>query len=589
MRRYLAISGAIALVVNVAINLVVGSAIYKGHDVVPLTGDSSIAGDTVVGAFLIAFFTLLVVPQAARREVRAGHIRAGGWGLPRRRWLTAIAGGVISAIAIGIPATLIVGGPLSHDAFLAFKVGFAGAWGALAAMLVAYLAAASEPVPAPDPRWVPGAAGDAFDYIDKGGLAVTSEARGCSGTPTWQLVVRGALDPDRVRAALSDVLARYPSAATRVRSLDAVADYATRFVYAPVDPGDIFEVVDGDVDAIVRAQWNRHCDLFRDPPLTLTMVRDGERTHLLFRQHHAIADGRAFIELLQDFARYLAGGGDRTPIPRRGELEPLGLSRGKTLRYGMSGFGSLIWSVGKAIVRPLALLAQNESRDYTGANNAIRWQLADDVLPAWKDASKRHGVSLNSLLTGAWFVANQRYEQAHGRKLGWTSASLVMETRPRDGRFRSFANHLATLEAEVPMHRALTPAQIVQRVHAQVANQLASQRPFKRLVCERALVRGMPLDKLQALVFEAKRPAFNLNFSNLIPLDWPVMQGDGWKVEEVLITTPVTPRNGVVLTVIRYNGTLCFNFNHAVSAASVDQAAELRRLFEASVSELASR
>jgi hypothetical protein len=245
-----------------------------------------------------------------------------------------------------------------------------------------------------------------------------------------------------------------------------------------------------------------------------------------------------------------------------------------------------MWSIGKGLLRPLTLLAQNEARDYTGANNAIRWQLADDILPAWKDAAKRLGVSLNSLLTGAWFVANQRYEQAHGRALGWASASLVMETRPRDGSFRSFANHLATLEAEVPLHRGLAPDAIVQRVHAQVAHQLKTQRPFKRLVTERALVRGMPLDKLQALVFEAKRPAFNLNFSNLIPLDWPVMEGDGWRVEDVLITTPVTPRNGVVLTVIRYDGKLTFNFNHAVSAASVEQVAELRQLFEASLAAL---
>ena len=58
------------------------------------------------------------------------------------------------------------------------------------------------------------------DYVDKGGLAVTDGARGCSGTPTWQLVVHGAFDPEHVRAALADVAARYPSLRTRVHALD---------------------------------------------------------------------------------------------------------------------------------------------------------------------------------------------------------------------------------------------------------------------------------------------------------------------------------------------------------------------------------
>jgi hypothetical protein len=96
----------------------------------------------------------------------------------------------------------------------------------------------------------------------------------------------------------------------------------------------------------------------------------------------------------------------------------------------------------------------------------------------------------------------------------------------------------------------------------------------------------MPLDRMQELVFAAKRPAHNLNLSNLIPLDFPVMAGTAWTVDEVLITTPVTPRTGIVLTVVRYNGRLCFNFNHVATAATAAQVTELARLFRDALAEL---
>ena len=57
----------------------------------------------------------------------------------------------------------------------------------------------------------------------------------------------------------------------------------------------------------------------------------------------------------------------------------------------------------------------------------------------------------------------------------------------------------------------------------------------------------MPMDRLHRIVFASKTPAFNLNLSNLVALDIPRLAGRGWQVEELLVTTPVTPRTGIVL------------------------------------------
>jgi hypothetical protein len=110
------------------------------------------------------------------------------------------------------------------------------------------------------------------DYIDKGGLAVTDRAHGCSGTPTWQLVVEGALDPAHVRTALADVVTRYPALKTKVQALDGPPARARHFRYVP-DPSfsvdALFTVVDvrGDdaaLPGVVAEHCNRHLDLFAD-------------------------------------------------------------------------------------------------------------------------------------------------------------------------------------------------------------------------------------------------------------------------------------------------------------------------------------
>jgi hypothetical protein len=251
------------------------------------------------------------------------------------------------------------------------------------------------------------------------------------------------------------------------------------------------------------------------------------------------------------------------------------------VRYGIVGFASLMASIAKALLRPLSVLVQNERTDYTGPNGAVRWVVDDAVLDGWRRARKALGVGQSALFSSALFVATERWHRALGRPLGRVNASLVMETRPRDGQFVSFANHLATLEVELSLDRDrdLDAAAAARAIHAQLERQIARNRPHKRLVCERAIVLGMPMDRLQSIVFDAKRPAFNLNLSNLIPLDFPELAGPGWTVDEVLITTPVTPRNGIALTVVRYRGRICFNFNYAASAVSSAQVTELARRF----------
>ena len=96
----------------------------------------------------------------------------------------------------------------------------------------------------------------------------------------------------------------------------------------------------------------------------------------------------------------------------------------------------------------------------------------------------------------------------------------------------------------------------------------------------------MTLAQMQRLVFESKHPSYNLTFSNLDRARLPALAGDGWRVEEVLITTPVTPRTGVALTAIRYGGRLTFNFNYKSTASTRDETAAIADEFARVLAEL---
>lgn len=155
LRRYLLLKVAIpALLVNVAINAVIGARVFPaGHDV-PVLGVVSAWGDTLVSSFFIGFLTMIGVAWQARFEARAGRVRGFG---SRRWWLawslkhvfvSAIALGAVFFLLFGLPAAELLqvrwSGTMPRELFLAFKVAFAGIFGVLAALVAAMRGLAAE-------------------------------------------------------------------------------------------------------------------------------------------------------------------------------------------------------------------------------------------------------------------------------------------------------------------------------------------------------------------------------------------------------------------------------------------------------------
>ncbi|HEX4459715.1 MAG TPA: condensation domain-containing protein [Polyangia bacterium] len=600
LRRYLVVQLALpALIVNALFNGLLGWLFHPARHAI---SRGTIVVDTLVDAAFVAFFTMFIVGFTARREARAGRQR--GWGraapwltLPARRPLTSAAGlALASVVVLGVPAvaalTVLGVAELSRDSFVWFKALFAGVTAVVSGIAVALTALAAEPeVALADPRWwrddgkPPTGVVYPFDHLDKGGLVVTHRERGSSATVTWRLVFTGALDAADVRTALTDVVTRYPSMTTKVQSLDGTPEGATRFRYAH-DPSftldAIFTVADlrddpAALEPLLQEHRDRHLDLFTDFPVTLTLVHTADaRGELIFRQHHGIADGRAFYALMVDFCSFLEAARTRrrpsaealAPIGRRSDLEAFGLGAARRFAWTLAGHVGLAREVLSLARRPPTPLLQNRSNDYSGANGTIHWALDDSVLVSWNAVRKRIGCSLNSLLTAALFVANERVGRARHEPVGRTIGQLMMETRPRDGRFLSFANHLAPLKVEIDLARESDLATVARDIQTQVDAMRDNHWPIKRYLAERVFVSLMTLDELRPLVFDTKAAPVQIDFSNLIALELPAMGGDGWSVDAVLATTPVAPRTGIIVTVIRYRGRLCFNFNFKASAVS---------------------
>lgn len=148
--------------VNFVLNGIIAWTMFRGHDIVPLWGQPSIAGDTIGTAFLLPLLTCLIVTPLARGQIRSGRLSALGWtpaSHPVFRWLPAgtfpraFVLGLICTVVVAPIAVSVLGAQLTAMAFwrfVAFKACFAAVLAAIVTPIIALWAIATTPlIPAP--------------------------------------------------------------------------------------------------------------------------------------------------------------------------------------------------------------------------------------------------------------------------------------------------------------------------------------------------------------------------------------------------------------------------------------------------------
>lgn len=440
-----------------------------------------------------------------------------------------------------------------------------------------------------------------FEYLDKACLAATSGPLGCSNAPTWSLWIAGQPPVDAVRQALRWLCVAYPTCAATVVPLDGDADSAKHFAWSWPDHPPLDQLLEFHdlraqpataIDKLRDEVHDRFLDLFTRPPLQLILAwLPDDRACLFVKQHHGLADGRGIIEMLPDLAAFLnhaLAGTQPDPqllavVPRRAELDAFDLNGWRRFWLLLAGVGEYIRSAFVTLRRPLTVLKQNASLDYSGGNRTLHVPLTAAQLAAWKDAAKRAGGNLNSLMVAAFMVANRRWNEAHGVKVTRMNATTAAETRPRGQPFRSFANHLAFHIPDVDFTRLHTVAEVMPEVQRQIKAQNARRAHLKRYLFERWFALTLKMADFRKLLFSSPRTVVNLNFSNVLAMPIARLQGPGWLVTDVHVATPLIPRTAIVLTLTNYDGTATLNFNFK---ASVVTHAEVQELIDVLLAEV---
>jgi NRPS condensation-like uncharacterized protein len=412
-----------------------------------------------------------------------------------------------------------------------------------------------------------------IDALDKACLAAT-RSPWSSFAPTWKLDLSGALDVAVLQRALDWTVSRTPWAAASIIDGQWVVPQAPRLI----------------IEHAVAEQpiVDRFIDVSQQPVLEVAFVATGARTGtLLFHQHHALADGRAFLEFLGDFFTSLAAaehGALVSPlppgiVPRRRQVE---VTAERGLR-GFIGFLRGAWvslaELAAAVFRPVKPLPSNTGTKYDGSNRTLHLDIPLSRLDAWREPRKKLGLTMNDLLAGALLRALSRWSPSPETH----SLLFPIDVRPRQ-HFRSCANHLSNLQLRWRADGSRSVLDHARAINAATTKQLSARLPWLRVPFDGLLARLTPLSLLQRALLDERRLVTNFSFSNLLALGTPGADSSGqWRtsrcqVERLRITTPCVPPQAVNLTVARSGHVACFNFNFKDTAVSEVLVHALRQL-----------
>lgn len=434
-----------------------------------------------------------------------------------------------------------------------------------------------------------------FDHLDKVCFVAQNRELGVSFAPVWQLRIRGELEPDVARRAVEVLTRRYPTLAAHAVAIDGKKTFekAKKLAYQ-VDPEptidrlfttvDLTDASEADFRQLQQEIFNNHVDLQTDYPIRFTWARTGADEGTLFvQQHHSIADGKCFFDLLHDFCDFYdrAARGESmeavVAAPKLAEAEVAESNRWRRALYRHLGYWFHLKQAFYGILFRNGQLHSNLSRDYSGNNTVTHCYVPASIVERLRGLRSSTGYSVNDFLATALSIALYRWSTARGTEPKRFNVLVPADARPRGWSGESFGNHLCSFVLFIPARLARRPLDLLRSVSRQTRRQFRKRYHVKALLAGIQMLRLASVGLLKKLIFGAKRAALNFSFSNLIPIS-PTANGGrfvtgSWRSERLEIMTPCGYLQGVNTTVIRHADQLCFNFNFkdsCVDAASID-------------------
>nr|QEO75077.1 condensation domain-containing protein [uncultured bacterium] len=215
-----------------------------------------------------------------------------------------------------------------------------------------------------------------------------------------QLVVEldGVVDEHAMESALNALLARHDSlrAGFRHEGLSRPVQVIPKTVTVPWRVVDVPD--DEKAQAIAAEELAERFDLAKPPLFRGALLRFDERTHhLVLTFHHMLADGWSMPIVLRDLVSLYSGKGDLPPVPPfRGYLEWLGR---QSKEDSEAVWRSVLDEVEPTIVAPEQSSAPPEQ---------LNRELAEDTTTALTQWARSQGLTLNTVVLGAWALVLSR-------------------------------------------------------------------------------------------------------------------------------------------------------------------------------------
>ncbi|WP_344929845.1 condensation domain-containing protein, partial [Streptosporangium carneum] len=223
--------------------------------------------------------------------------------------------------------------------------------------------------------------------------------------------LEGPLDSEVMQLAVQALLRRHAAlrAAFRQRRSGEWVQLIVRDVPSPWREVDLSELPEAAIEAEARRVADeervRRFDLGRPPLVRFTLIRLGaERHRLVMTNHHILWDGWSLPLLLDDLMRLYAAGGDPGGLPAvRPYRDYLDWLAGQDADAARTA-----WQGALTGVEDPTRIASGDSAGVPAESQEILFGLSAERTAALVECARSRGLTLNTVVQGAWAVVLSR-------------------------------------------------------------------------------------------------------------------------------------------------------------------------------------
>ncbi|MFJ6086630.1 amino acid adenylation domain-containing protein, partial [Streptomyces sp. NPDC092369] len=261
------------------------------------------------------------------------------------------------------------------------------------------------------------------------------------------LIVEGPLDVVRLRSAWGVVVDRHPVLRASFHSGVAVSGGAVQAVSGrvtvPWTEADVSALTEPEATAEIRrlaaSERAEHFDLTRPPMLRLLLVRVAHDQHrLVITSHHIVLDGWSLPVLVGEVSAAYAAGGSGRGLPVVGSyreyLAWLAVQDKEAARAA--------WQRELAGVDGPTLVVSTESVRSVVMPERVRFSLEEELSRGLVEVARAHGLTVNTVVQGAWALVLARLAGREDVVFGATVAGRPPELPGVESMIGLFINTL---------------------------------------------------------------------------------------------------------------------------------------------------